>query len=90
MSAQKNRLFPRMGWALLRRKEREALRKAKVLLSQIKSRQGQLSVLERCKLSEEDRNLVKKMKGELQELEEDARFHIDLLKGTDRGDDVGV
>ena len=62
--------------------KRESLRKMNVLLSRIKSQQGQLSLLERCELSEEEQNEVKKMKGELEGLEEDAKFHINLLRGT--------
>ena len=61
--------------------KREALGRGRVLLSRIKGQQGQLSLLERCQLSEEERSLVEKMKRELQELEEDANFHVTLLKG---------
>lgn len=66
----------------MREKEREAVRKMRVILSRIKSQKGQLSLLGRLKLNEEERSLVEKMRGELQELEEDAKFHIDLLRGT--------
>lgn len=58
-----------------------AIRRAEVLLSRIKAQQGQLSLLERCELSEEERGSVEKMKGELRELERDAVCHINLLKG---------
>lgn len=65
----------------LGKKERESLRKMKVLLSRIKAQQGQLSLLERCKLTEEEQSSVQTLKAELQELEKDAKFHIDLLRG---------
>ena len=57
----------------------ESLKKAKVLLSHIKARQGQLSLLERLHLSEEERGSLEQMKKELQELEEEAEFYIKIL-----------
>ena len=62
-----------------KRDQREALRHARVTLSRIKSQQGQLSLLERCELSGEERSSVEKMKTDLQELEEEAEFLIGLL-----------
>ena len=64
--------------------KREALRNAKVTLSRIKAQQGQLSLLERCELSGEERSSVEKMRGELRELKEEAEFLINLLR-EDKG-----
>ena len=64
--------------------KREVLKEAKVLLSRIKAQQGQLTLLERCQLSGEERSSVEEMKRELRELEEEAEFHIRILREANR------
>ena len=60
--------------------KRESLRRVRVLLSRIKAQQGQLSLLEGLELNEEERRTVEELKRELRELQQDAEFHINLLR----------